>query len=581
MSIAQAERLLTAPGARFELEERDVQGVRMRVWKNGPRTLRDVFLGAYAQAAGASPEPPDVFHERTLLVYEDERVTFAAFQRAVLALAQRLQQDGIQKGERVAIAMRNLPEWPVAYFAAALCGAIVTPLNAWWTGHELAYGLSDSETAIALLDDERYERLAEHLPDCPALRRVYVTRAEGVALRAPMTHALEDVLGPVQAWATLPAQPLPSVELAPEDDATIFYTSGTTGKPKGAVATHRNVVTNIMTQGFALSRVLLRRGDVPPTPSPSDPQRVALLSVPFFHVTGCNVTLLPAVWSGGKLVLMRKWDAELALSLIERERVTSAGGVPTIAWQLLEHPSRAKYDLSSLITLGYGGAPAAPELVRRIQTVFPSANPGNSWGMTETSGTFSSNYAEDYQLRPGSCGIPTATGEFKIMSPDGRDSLPPGAVGELWARGPQVIRSYWKKPEATAQTFVDGWVKTGDLAYLDDEGFCFVVDRAKDILIRGGENIYCVQVESALYEHPAVMDAAVLGIPHRTLGEEPGAIVYLKPGTSATEAELRAFVGERLAAFEVPVRVLFWNEPLPRNPAGKIMKRELKQAFAT
>ncbi|HEX6241762.1 MAG TPA: class I adenylate-forming enzyme family protein [Polyangiales bacterium] len=585
MSIAQAESLLTAAGARFEVEERDVLGVRMRVWKNGPHTLRDIFVGALlpsgaVRAPAAASEPSSVFHDRTLLVYEDERVSFAAFQRAVLALAQRFQQEGLQKGERVAIAMRNLPEWPVVYFAAALCGAIVTPLNAWWTGHELAYGLSDSETAVAIVDGERYERIVAHLPSCPSLRRVYVTRGDG-SHAAPLAAALEDVLGVPNEWHKLPVFPLPAVEIAAEDPASIFYTSGTTGKPKGALATHRNVATNVVTQSFALARVLLRRGEAPPTPSPNDPQRVALLAVPFFHVTGCNATLLPAVWNGGKVVLMRKWDAELAMQLIERERVTTAGGVPTIAWQLLEHPARPKYDLSSLVTLGYGGAPAASELVRRIQSVFPAANPGNSWGMTETSGTFSSNYAEDYQQRPGSCGIPTATGDFKILSPDTMQPLAAGTVGELWARGPQVIRSYWKKPEASAETFVDGWVRTGDLAYLDEDGFCFVVDRAKDILIRGGENIYCVQVESALYEHPAVMDAAVLGIPHRTLGEEPGAVVYLKPGSSADETELRAFVAERLAAFEVPVRVLFWNEPLPRNPSGKILKRELKAAFTS
>jgi long-chain acyl-CoA synthetase len=369
------------------------------------------------------------------------------------------------------------------------------------------------------------------------------------------------------------------VEIDSDDDATIFYTSGTTGKAKGAIATHRNITTNIITQMFAMSRPYIRRGEVPPLPTPNDPQRVSLLSVPFFHVTGCNSTLVPALYSGAKVVLMRKWDAEQALSLIERERVTSAGGVPTIAWQLLEHPARDKYDLSSLASMAYGGAPSAPELVRRIKEVFPLVAPGNSWGMTETSGTFSSNYAEDYLLRPDSCGMPALVGEAKVMNPEGAEALPNGQVGELWVRGPQVIHGYWGMPEESAQTFVDGWLKTGDLARIDDEGFVYIVDRKKDILIRGGENIYCIQVESALYEHPLVMDAAVVGIPHRTLGEEPGAIVHLTPGSTLSEAELRAFVAQRLAAFEVPVRILFWPEPLPRNPTGKILKRELKSAF--
>jgi long-chain acyl-CoA synthetase len=229
--------------------------------------------------------------------------------------------------------------------------------------------------------------------------------------------------------------------------------------------------------------------------------------------------------------------------------------------------------------MAYGGAPSAPELVRRIKSVFPQVAPGNSWGMTETSGTFSSNYGEDYVQRPDSCGVPSETGEAKIMNADGTEPLPTGQVGELWVRGPQVIRGYWGMPEETAQSFIDGWVKTGDLARIDDEGFVYIVDRKKDILIRGGENIYCIQVESALYDHPQVMDAAVVGIPHRTLGEEPGAIVHLTAGSELSEAELRAFVAARLAAFEVPVRILFWPEPLPRNPAGKIMKRELRSAF--
>jgi long-chain acyl-CoA synthetase len=217
--------------------------------------------------------------------------------------------------------------------------------------------------------------------------------------------------------------------------------------------------------------------------------------------------------------------------------------------------------------------------VRRIKAVFPMAKPGNGWGMTETSATFTSNGSEDYERRPGSCGPSTPVSEMKIMSVDGTHAMPVGEVGELWVRGPQVIRGYWRMPEATAQTFVEGWMKTGDLAYIDEDGFCFIVDRVKDILIRGGENIYCIQVESVLYEHPAVTDAAVVGIPHRTLGEEPGAIVHLKAGTMVTEDELRRFVAERLASFEVPVRILFWPEPLPRNPAGKIMKRDLKHAF--
>jgi long-chain acyl-CoA synthetase len=341
------------------------------------------------------------------------------------------------------------------------------------------------------------------------------------------------------------------------------------------------MTTNVLTTGAALARPFLRRGETPPAPDPNAPQRVTLLVVPMFHVTGCSATLGPALNNGGKLVLMRKWDALEGMTLIERERVTNTGGVPTIAWQLIEHPQRADFDLSSIDGITYGGAPSAPELVRRIKEVWPKASAGNGWGMTETSATFTNNNSDDYVNRPDSCGPAPAVGQLKIMTVEApHRELPVGEVGELWARGPMVVKGYWNKPEATAQTFIDGWVKTGDLARLDEDGFCFIIDRAKDMLIRGGENIYCIEVENVLYDHPAVMDAALIGIPHRTLGEEPGAVVTLKPGARASEQELRAFVADRLAAFKVPVRVAFWHETLPRNANGKIMKSELKAVFA-
>ncbi|MBX9728875.1 MAG: fatty acid--CoA ligase family protein, partial [Sphingopyxis sp.] len=251
---------------------------------------------------------------------------------------------------------------------------------------------------------------------------------------------------------------------------------------------------------------------------------------------------------------------------------------PTIAWQLIEHPDRHKYDLSSLEAVAYGGAPSAPELVRRIQSDL-KAMPGNGWGMTETMATVTSHSAEDYLNRPESCGPPLPVADLKIMDPEGEQELAIGSVGELWARGPMIVKGYWNKPEATAATFVNGWVRTGDLARIDEEGFCYIVDRAKDIIIRGGENIYSSEVENILYDHPAVTDAALVGIPHRTLGEEPAAVVHLAPGMDASEAELQAWVRQRLAGFKVPVRIVFCSETLPRNANGKIMKRDLKALF--
>jgi long-chain acyl-CoA synthetase len=568
MSIAQAHAMLTAPGTPFEMETLTIRGVPTRVWKNAPPSLR-------AEVEMSRAFGPD----RTFLVYEDERVSFEAFYRAVSAFIRELQAAGVKKGDRVALVMRNLPEWPVAFYAGVSLGAVVTPLNAWWTGLELEYGLTDSGSKVLIVDAERYNRLEEHLPNCHDLTHVYVSRsAEEIA--HPKVKTLEAVIGVPASWADLPDTPLPEADVQPDDPATIFYTSGTTGKPKGALASHRNIICNVMAAGIGGARAFLRRGDAPPAPDPSAPQRPMLLSVPFFHATGCFSILSPTLVGGGKIVMMHKWDAIRAFELIEREKIAMAGGVPTIAWQLIEHPARKDFDLSSLESVAYGGAPSAPELVRKIVETFPKSQPGQGWGMTETSGAVTGNSAEDYQHRPDSCGVAIPVCDLKIVNVETGEAMPPGGVGELWARGPNVVIEYWNKPEATAQTFQDGWVKTGDLARIDEEGFCFIIDRAKDMLIRGGENIYCVEVENALYDHPAVMDAAVVAVPHKTLGEEPGAVVHLKQGASASEQELRAFVAERIAAFKVPVKIVFWPETLPRNANGKILKAELKKVFA-
>ncbi len=566
MSIAQAHALLTAPGSPFEMEELVIRGVKTRVWKHAPPSIRAVLEMSRAHG------------KKIFLVHEDERVSFEALYRAVCALAWDLRSQGVEKGDRVAIVMRNLPEWPVAFYAAASLGAIVTPLNAWWTGPELEYGLVDSGSKVAIVDAERLERLTEHLHNCPDLKRVYVSRSNE-EIANPLICKTESVIGAPAVWAGLPDAPLPAVDIGPEDDATIFYTSGTTGKPKGALATQRGVNSNIMAGAIGGARAFLRRGETPPAPDPNGPQRSSLISVPFFHATGCIAILNPSLAGGAKIVMMRRWDPVRAFELIEREKVQAAGGVPTIAWQLIEHPLRINYDLSSLESVAYGGAPSAPELVRKIKEVFPKSAPGNGWGMTETCAAVTGHGAEDYENRPDSCGPAVPVSDLKIMTIEGDRELPVGEVGELWARGPQVVKGYWNKPEATAQTFHRGWVKTGDLARLDEEGFCFIIDRAKDMLIRGGENIYCIEVENVLYDHPAVMDAALVGIPHKTLGEEPAAVVTLKEGASADEQELRSWVAERLAAFKVPVKVVFWHETLPRNANGKILKNELKKLF--
>jgi acyl-CoA synthetase (AMP-forming)/AMP-acid ligase II len=560
MPIAQAHALLTAPGTKFEMETIEIRGVPTRVWKHAPPTLR--FLIEASRGHG----------DRLFTIYEDERVSYEATYRAVVALAARLVSLGVTKGDRVALAMRNLPEWPVAFFAATAIGAIMVPLNAWWTGGELEYGLADSGAKVLIVDAERHARLAEQYARLPVLEHVLVSRAaeplDGIASR------LEDVIGTPHDWPSLPDATLPTVDIATDDDATIFYTSGTTGAPKGALGTHRNLMTNILSGGYAGARSFLRRGEAPPEPTP----RVGLTVIPLFHVTACSASMMGTIATGSTMIFMRKWDTIRAMEIIEREKVNLTGGVPTIAWQLLEHPDRDKYDLSSLEAIAYGGAPSAPELVKRIYTEF-GALPGNGWGMTETMATVTSHSSEDYLNRPTSAGPPVAVADLKIVAEDGVTELPVGEVGELWARGPMIVKGYWNKPDASAETFVNGWVRTGDLARLDEEGFCYVVDRAKDMVIRGGENIYSTEVENVLYAHPAVTDCALIGLPHRTLGEEPAAVVHLCPGCEASEAELQAWVRERLAVFKTPVAIRFVAETLPRNANGKILKKDLKALF--
>ncbi len=561
MSRAAVRDTLTAPGERFEMDIVTIGDVPTRVWKNAPENLRALLALARTH------------EDREFTIYEGERVTYDTFHRAVATLAQHLVSLGVTKGDRVALAMRNLPEWPVVFFACTSLGAICVPLNAWWTGNELAYGLADSGTKVLLCDAERWERIAPHLDEIPALEHVLTARSEAGDLAAPAKR-LEAVLGGPSDWTKLPDIGLPDASIQPDDDATIFYTSGTTGYPKGALGTHRNLLTNIFSTGYNAACAALRRGD--PIPQPA--QKVMLTVIPLFHVTACSAGLMAAMVAGNTLIFMHRWDPVRAFEIIEREQVNVTGGVPTIAWQLLEHPDRSKYDLSSLEAIAYGGAPAAPELVRKIREEF-GALPGNGWGMTETMATVTGISSEDYLNRPTSCGPPVAVADLKIMNEDGTGELSVGEVGELWARGPMVVKGYWNKPAATAETFIGGWVRTGDLARLDDEGFCFIVDRAKDMILRGGENIYSSEVENILYDHPAVTDAALVGIPHHTLGEEPAAVVHLAPGTHATEAQLQSWVAERLAKFKVPVRILFVSETLPRNANGKILKKDLKVLF--
>ncbi|RVX42356.1 acyl-CoA synthetase (AMP-forming)/AMP-acid ligase II [Nonomuraea polychroma] len=546
LTHAQVQEQLTGPGQLFEMEEIGDTGVR--TWKHAPAHFRALL------------EMSRFHGEKVFLVYEDEQITFEEHFRRAATLANRLVDDyGIRKGDRVAVAMRNYPEWVISFSAVLAAGAVAVPLNAWWTEAELAYGVRDSGAKVLIADGERAVRLAS--TGVPLI----VTRGEPPA----GARAFGEVLGEVAADVKLP-----DVELFPDDPATIFYTSGTTGHPKGALGSHRNLGQSPMTVAYGLMHSLAMAGK--DLAAAAGTRRVMLLTVPLFHVTGCFSGMTTTMFTGGGLVLMYKWDPEQALRLIEREKVSAMIGVPTSAWQLMSHPDFGKYDLSSLTNLGYGGAPAPPKLLERITENLPDRAPSNGYGMTETTALAIGNGGADYRAKPDSIGRPVPVVDVRVVDPLDNE-LPPGEVGELCLRGPNVILGYWNKPEATAQTFVDGWVHTGDLAKIDDEGFVYIVDRAKDMVIRGGENVYCAEVEAALFEHPAVDDAAVIGVPHDELGEEVGAVIRLAPGRSVTAEELQAFLAARIAKFKIPAHIWFRDGELPRNPGGKILKTHLRR----
>jgi long-chain acyl-CoA synthetase len=555
LSYGDAVAQVTGAGERFETVESVIGATTYVTFKHAPDSLRDMLAPARARG------------EDTFLVYEDERWSFADVMTSVDALGAALAgRYGVTKGDRVAIGMRNYPEWVIAFAAIVSIGAVSVSLNAWWTQDELDYALEDCGASVLIADRERVERAM------PACRRL------GIAVVA-VRHDSPAPTG-VDLWddVVVPDATLPDVGIGPDDDATILYTSGTTGRPKGAVSTHRAVVHALMGFGCraTVDRLRKRSND---DPEQTDPL-VFILVVPLFHVTGCVSVMLSCFIGGLKLVMMRKWDADRALALIERERVTTFVGVPTQSWDLLESPRFADFDTSSLVGVGGGGAPAPPELVRRVARNFAKASPGIGYGMTETNAYGPQNSGADYLERPTSTGRATPILQVEVRDLDGR-SLPRGQPGEIWFKGPNLIRGYWNKPEATDETIIGGWLRSGDIGRIDAEGFVYVEDRAKDMVLRAGENIYCAEVEAVLYEHPAVHEAAVFGVPHPRLGEEVAAAVYRRRGVVVTVDELQTHVGQRLAGFKVPTRITFAEEPLPRNAAGKILKRRLRDAAGT
>lgn len=551
--LETAREALTGPGGDFEIIETEILGNRIRDFKNRPNSIREIWLST-AQ-----------FADRTYIVYEQERITYGEAHRIVNNVAGWLFEQGVRPGDRVALAMRNYPEWMLIYWACTSIGVAVVGLNAWWTKTEMAYGINDAQPKFAFVDAERLARIKGNpeIDNPPGLITVRVDgESDGSA-----------------DWSTIIGgdRDLPSVEIDPDSDACIFYTSGTTGFPKGAQLTHRGCVANLLNMQYAAASSMLAvtaaTGVEPPA---NPPLPVALITTPLFHVTANNCGAYRVTAVGGTIVLMYRWDVGEALRLIEREKVTSAGGVPVMGRELIDHPDFENTDTSSLMAISCGGAQVPPDQVKRIDEQVQTARPGTGYGMTETCGIITSVAGDFFVDKPDSAGPAMPNFEVKCVN-DAGEEVARGELGELWVRGSSVIKGYINRPDATAESITDGWLKTGDIGRLDEHDFIYLVDRKKDMVLRGGENIYCVEVEAAIYHHDAIAECCVFGVPDDRLGEEVGAAIYLKPGHSISADDLKAHCAGRMAKFKVPRYVWLCDQPFPRNASGKFLKRDVRE----
>ncbi len=542
---------LTAPGMDYEIVPGEVWDRPCRMFKNAPPTLRDLY-----QAASS---------DETFLVFEDERYTFAETNDRVAQIANILtDQFGVQKGDRVAISMRNFPEWVFAFNAATSIGAIAVAMNSLWLSEEMEFGLKDSGAKVLFADQERLDRLS------PVRENLDLDVISVRATNKPAnTSALEDLLtGEV-------SNILPDVDIDPGDPATILYTSGSTGHPKGAVSCHRNIVSALLSWELdGKVGLALTDAEAPQL----DYQITALLAVPLFHATGSHAVMLASYRSQRKIILMYKWDVPEAQRLIEAEKVAVFIAPAAMTGDLERAARTATRDLSSLLTVGGGGAPRAPDQVQKIAGTFEKALPNTGWGMTETNAIGTGIGGEDYVNHPESSGRVSALLDLRVLDESGKELLPLER-GELQIRGVSIIKGYWDREEANLEAFDGEWLRTGDVAYIDDEGYLYIVDRIKDLVIRGGENIGCAEVEAGLLAHPQVREASVYAVPDDRLGEEVGATIFADDAIDADE--LRGFLVEHVARFKIPRYLEISSEPLPRIASGKINKRQLREEFVS
>ena len=552
----QALAQLTAKGQPFEIVETEAIGRRVRVFANAPKNIRELIEATRS--------------DKEFLVYEDERYTYEDTWRQACRLAHALVNDfGVKKGDHVAIAMRNYPEWIFSYVAIASIGAVAIAVNSLWTADEMAHGLNLSKPKVLIADQERIDRVMS-LASLPEGLRII-----GVRTTKPLpANATE--WGDIAAKAEQTA--MPAIDVSPDDDLQMLFTSGSTGNPKGAVSTHRNVISALLSWELDLHASWATGLLTPPPADPPPPQTAMLLAIPLFHVTGLLACYMQSYRFQRRMILMYKWDVERGAEIIEREGITHMTATPAITGDLVAFSRATGRKFPTLTQIGGGGAARAPEQVRAIASVFEKAYPGTGWGMTETNAIGVGIAADDYLRKPESSGRCSAVLDIRVVDENNRP-LPAGERGELQIRGASIVKGYYNNPKANASEFIDGdWFRTGDVAIIDEEGFVFIVDRIKDLVIRGGENIGCGAVEYALQEHPAVQEACVYGVPDERLGEEVATTLYLSQPVS--EAELRAFLETRLAKFQIPRYFRFETQPLPRGATGKILKKDLRAQAA-
>ena len=545
---AEAIASLTTTGMPYALEQGFINDRPCRFFTHAPRTLGQLFA--------------DNVSDKTFLVYENERLSFSEVHDQAMRLANVLAREfGVEHGDRVAISMRNYPEWVISFMAVTAMGGVAVCMNALWQTDEIEYGLTHSGSKVFIADEERLQRIAP-IADKLALR-IIVTRHQNLESSAQcqsFSELLSQNSSTDLSWASV----------SPDDYATIFYTSGSTGHPKGAVSCHRNIISALFSWELDLAARQLELGVSPP---PAADQPATLLAVPLFHATGSHAVFLQSYRAQRKMISMYRWDPLQAVRLIELERITSFVAPAAMTGDLVEAGKQSDADLSSLLSVGGGGAPRAPAQVQNIPKAFNNALPGTGWGMTETNAIGTGIGGEEYLLRPASSGRCSAVLDILIVDDAGKP-LPAGERGELRIRGASVIDGYWDRPEANAEAFEDGWLKTGDVAYLDDEGYLFIVDRIKDLVIRGGENIGCAEVEAALLALDQVLEASVYAVPDARLGEEVGATLYAQADLDI--AEIQTQLAAHIAKFKIPRYIHLQTEPLPRIASGKIDKRTLR-----